>query len=43
MGYENPERAVVSWFDAIDAGDTAEATRAVHNGTLAIILGIVFK
>lgn len=31
---------MVSWFDAIDAGDTAEATRAVHNGTLAIILGI---
>ncbi len=39
-GYENPERAVVSWFEAIDAGDTAQATRAVDEDTLAIILSI---
>lgn len=39
-GYENPERAVVSWFEAIDAGDTAQATRAVNEDTLAIILSI---
>jgi hypothetical protein len=40
VGYESPERAVVAWFEAIDAGDTAAAARAVHADSLALILGI---
>lgn len=39
-GHENPERAVVSWFEAIDAGDAASATASVHDGSLAVILSI---
>lgn len=38
--HENPERAVVAWFEAIDAGDTDTASASVHEGSLAIILGI---
>jgi hypothetical protein len=39
-GHENPERAVVAWFEAIDAGDPEAASAAVHAGSLAVILGI---
>ena len=39
-GHENPERAVVSWFEAIDAGDVEGATASVHDGSLAVILSI---
>jgi len=39
-GHENPERAVVSWFEAIDAGDAGVATASVHDGSLAVILSI---
>lgn len=39
-GHENPERAVVSWFEAIDAGNAAVATSSVHDGSLAVILSI---
>lgn len=39
-GYENPERAVVAWFEAIDAGNAAIASRAVNDDSLAIILSI---
>ena len=38
--YENPERAVVSWFEAIDAGDADAASRAVQEESLALILAI---
>jgi hypothetical protein len=40
VGYENPERAVVAWFEAIDAGNAATASRAVNDDSLAIILSI---
>jgi hypothetical protein len=39
-GHETPERAVVAWFDAIDAGEAQQASDAVHNGSLALILAI---
>ncbi len=39
-GHENPERAVVAWFEAIDSGDAAGASSATHAETLALILGI---
>ncbi|MGI9642231.1 MAG: hypothetical protein ACR2N9_05560 [Acidimicrobiia bacterium] len=39
-GHENPERAVVAWFEAIDAGDANAASASVHAGSLAVILGI---
>lgn len=39
-GHENPERAVVSWFESIDGGDAAAATASVHDGSLALILAI---
>ena len=39
-GHPNPERAVVAWFEAIDAGDVAGATASVHEDSLAIILSI---
>lgn len=39
-GHENPERAVVAWFDAVDAGDAITASGAVSAESLALILGI---
>ena len=39
-GHENPERAVVAWFEAIDGGDAEGASSATHSETLALILGI---
>lgn len=39
-GHETPERAVVAWFEAIDAGDAQAASDAVHDGSLALILAI---
>lgn len=39
-GLETPERAVVAWFGAIDAGDTAAAAGSVHDDTVALILAI---
>jgi hypothetical protein len=39
-GHENPERAVVVWFDAIDSGDAATASGAVNAESLALILAI---
>lgn len=39
-GLENPEQAVVAWFDAIDAGDAVTASRAINPESLALILGI---
>ena len=39
-GHENPERAVVSWFESIDDGDAPAATASVHDGSLALILAI---
>jgi hypothetical protein len=39
-GHANPERAVVAWFEAIDAGDASGATASVHDGSLAVILSI---
>lgn len=39
-GHDNPERAVVAWFEAVDAGDAAVATQSVHDGSLAVILSI---
>lgn len=39
-GHSTPERAVVAWFDAIDAGDSQAATDAVHDEGLALILAI---
>ncbi|MDA2980045.1 MAG: hypothetical protein O3B42_09835 [Actinomycetota bacterium] len=35
-----PEAAVVTWFDAVDAGDVAAASAAIHPETLALILAI---
>ncbi len=40
IGYENPERAVVEWFEAIDAGDAVTASQASNPESLALILGI---
>lgn len=39
-GHETPERAVVAWFDAIDAGAVQDASDSVHDGSLALILAI---
>lgn len=39
-GYENPERAVVAWFDAIDSGDAVTASGAINAESLALILGV---
>ena len=38
-GHDTPERAVASWFEAIDAGDVEAASGAIHPHTLALILG----
>jgi hypothetical protein len=38
-GHDTPERAVASWFEAIDAGDTVAASGAIHPHSLALILG----
>lgn len=38
-GHDTPERAVASWFEAIDAGDAEAASSAIHSHTLALILG----
>ena len=40
VGEENPERAVVAWFEAIDGGDTAAASSSVNAESLALILAI---
>jgi hypothetical protein len=40
VGHENPERAVVAWFDAVDAGDAVTASGAINPESLALILGI---
>jgi hypothetical protein len=40
IGHENPERAVVAWFDAVDAGDAVAASGAINSESLALILGI---
>lgn len=40
IGHENPERAVVSWFESIDDGDASGASASVHDGSLALILAI---
>lgn len=39
-GLDTPERAVVAWFEAIDAGDTVGASEAIEPNSLALILGI---
>ncbi len=39
-GHDTPERAVVAWFNAIDAGDTVGASDAIEPDSLALILGI---
>jgi hypothetical protein len=39
-GHENPERAVVVWFDAVDAGDAITASDSINAESLALILGI---
>jgi hypothetical protein len=38
-GHDTPERAVASWFEAIDAGDAEAASAAIHPQSLALILG----
>jgi hypothetical protein len=38
--HSTPEGAVVSWFDAVDAGDVQTASKAIHPESLALILGI---
>ena len=38
-GHDTPERAVVSWFEAIDAGDAEAASDSIHPHSLALILG----
>ena len=38
-GHDTPERAVVSWFEAIDAGDAEAASDAIHPHSLALVLG----
>jgi len=40
VGFENPERAVVALFEAIDGGDAVTASQATDPETLALILGI---
>jgi hypothetical protein len=40
LGHENPERAVVVWFGAVDDGDAITASDAINNDSLALILGI---
>ncbi len=40
VGHENPERAVVAWFDAVDTGDAITASGAVNAESLALILSI---
>ncbi len=39
-GHDTPERAVVAWFEAIDAGDAATASESILPDSLALILGI---
>lgn len=39
-GHDSPERAVVAWFEAIDARDPVAASDAVHNASLTLILAI---
>jgi hypothetical protein len=39
-GEENPERAVVVWFEAIDNGDAAVAASSINAESLALILAI---
>lgn len=39
-GHDSPERAVVAWFEAIDAENPVAASAAVHNGSLTLILAI---
>ena len=38
-GHDTPERAVATWFEAIDAGDAEAASGAIHPHSLALILG----
>ena len=40
VGLENPERAVVAWFSAVDGGDAIAASSAINSESLALILGI---
>jgi hypothetical protein len=40
VGHENPEHAVVAWFDAVDAGDAITASGAINAESLALILSI---
>ena len=39
-GHDTPERAVVAWFEAIDAGDVETASDSILPDSLALILGI---
>lgn len=39
-GHENPEAAVVAWFNAVDVGDVSAASDAIHAESLALILGV---
>ncbi|MFV1999217.1 MAG: hypothetical protein ACC654_02525 [Acidimicrobiia bacterium] len=39
-GHDTPERAVVSWFEAIDSGDVEAASASIDQNSLALILGI---
>ncbi len=39
-GHENPERAVVAWFEAVDGGDAVTASKSINPESLALILGI---
>ena len=39
-GHDTPERAVVAWFEAIDAGDAVTASESINQDSLALILGI---
>jgi len=38
--HSTPEGAVVSWFDAVDAGEVLAASEAIHPESLALILAI---
>jgi len=40
VGLDTPERAVVSWFKAIDSGDVEAASASIDQNSLALILGI---
>jgi len=40
VGHDTPERAVVSWFEAIDSGDIEAASASIDHDSLALILGI---